>query len=75
MAEKPEIEIISQRTLKIWLPDEGEVPRTYVTYRDEKGRLDMIVLPLEDPSDEEISAAVKKRLGEAEKGPGRRIPV
>lgn len=59
----------------IWHPDEGEVPRTRITYVDERGRIDMIVLPIAEPTDKQIAEAIRKRQEEAAKVKPHRIPI
>ena len=75
MSGKTEIEILSKQTITVWQPDVGDVPRTYITYRDERGRIDMITLPMAEPTDRQIAEAVKKRMEEEAKAPTRRIPI
>ena len=71
--EHPEIEILRVTSTTTMGPGMKPVPRTYVTYRDAVGRVGMVVIPKEEPTDEEIAAAIRARMEEAKRPPVKRI--
>jgi len=73
--EEAEIEILRKDYVEVRRPDGEMEPRTYITYRDEQGRLDMIIIHVKEPTDEEIATAILKRREAQEKIRPYKIPI
>lgn len=70
-----EIEILGTDTTEVRNPRGEMEPRTLVSFRDEEGRYDAIVIPVKEPSDTQIAEAIKKRRAERAKFKPRKIEV